>query len=149
VASDAFLAGLKGVGSPNYLSTTGGITGVINPDLQMPYFQTATVGFEREVMSNVAVRAMYVYNREERMFDQTFPNRGIETYTVPFNTRYPTTDPVRGGQSLTILTYPASLRSDLRNKTMFVNRTDRPDIFDNLEFTLTSASRTTGARSAR
>jgi hypothetical protein len=137
VASDAFLAGLKGVGSPNYLNTTGGITGVINPDLKMPYFQTATLGFERELVSNVAVRALYVYNREERMFDQTFPNRGIETYTVPFNTRYPTTDPVRGGQPLTILTYPASLRSDLGNKTMFVNRTDKPDIFNNLEFTLT------------
>jgi hypothetical protein len=137
VASDAFLAGLRGVGSPNYLSTTGGITGVINPDLKMPYFQTATLGFEREVMSNVAVRALYVYNREERMFDQTFPNRGIDTYTVPFNTRYPASDPVNGGQPLTILTYPASLRSELGNKTVFVNRTDRPDIFNNFEFTLT------------
>jgi hypothetical protein len=137
VASDAFLAGLKGVGSPNYLSTTGGITGVINPDLKMPYFQTATVGFEREVGPNVAVRALYVYNREERMFDQTSPNRGIGTYTVPFNTRYPATDPINGGQPLTIMTYPASLRSDLGNKTMFVNRADRPDIFNNVEFTLT------------
>jgi hypothetical protein len=136
-ASDAFLAGLKGVGSPNYLSTSGGITGVINPDLQMPYFQTATVGFEREVAANIAVRALYVYNREERMFDLTFPNRGISTYIVPFNTRYPATDPVNGGQPLTILTYPASLRSDAGNQAMFVNRTDRPDIFNNLEFTVT------------
>jgi len=137
VASEAFLAGLRGVGSPNYLSTTGGITGVINPDLKMPYFQTATAGFEREVGPNLAVRALYVYNREERMFDQTFPNRGIETYTVPFNTRYPATDPVNGGKPLTIMTYPASLRSELGNKTMFVNRTDQPDIFNNLEFTAT------------
>jgi outer membrane receptor protein involved in Fe transport len=137
VASDAFLAGLRGVGSPNYLSTSGGVTGVINPDLQMPYFQTATLGFEREVGANLAVRALYVYNREERMFDLTFPNRGIDTYTVPFNTRYPTTDPVRGGQPLTIMTYPASLRTTAGNQTMFVNRTDSPDIFNNMEFTLT------------
>jgi len=137
VASDAFLDGLKGVGSPNYLNTTGGITGVINPDLQMPYFHTATVGFEREVGANLAVRALYVYNREERMFDQTSPNRGIDTYTVPFNTRYPLTDPVNGGQPLTIMTYPASLRSQAGNQTMFVNRTDQPDTFNNLEFTVT------------
>jgi len=137
VASDAFLAGLRGVGSPNYLSTSGGVTGAVNPDLQMPYFQTATLGFEREVGSNLAVRALYVYNREERMFDLTFPNRGIDTYTVPFNTRYPTTDPIRGGQPLTIMTYPASLRTTAGNQTMFVNRTDSPDTFNNMEFTLT------------
>src|SRR5439155_2882535 len=111
VASDAFLAGLKGVGSPNYLSTTGGVTGVVNPDLQMPYFQTATLGFEREMGANLAVRALYVYNREDRMFDLTFPNRGVGTYTVPFVTKYPTTDPVNGGQALTIMTYPASLKT--------------------------------------
>jgi outer membrane receptor protein involved in Fe transport len=137
VASDAFLAGLRGVGSPNYLSTTGGVTGVINPDLEMPYFQTATLGFEREVGANLAVRALYVYNREDRMFDLTFPNRGIGTYTVPFNTRYPATDPVRGGQPLTIMTYPASLRTAEGNQTMFINRTDAPDIFNNLELTVT------------
>jgi len=137
VASEAFLAGLKGVGSPNYLGTSGGVTGVINPDLQMPYFQTATMGFEREMGANLAVRALYVYNREDRMFDQIFPNRGISTYTVPFNTRYPATDPVNGGQPLTIMTYAASLRTTAGNQTMFVNRTDNPDTFNNLEFTLT------------
>jgi hypothetical protein len=136
-ASDAFLAGLKGVGSPNYISTTGGITGVINPDLKMPYFQTATLGFEREVAANLAFRALYVYNQMDQMFDLTFPNRGINTYTVPFNTKYPATDPVNGGQPLTILTYPASLRTDLGNQTMFVNRTSNPDAFHNYEFTMT------------
>ncbi|HEV2984066.1 MAG TPA: TonB-dependent receptor, partial [Vicinamibacterales bacterium] len=136
-ASDAFLAGLKGVGSPNYLSTSGGVTGVINPNLQMPYFQTATLGFEREMGANLAVRALYVYNREDRMFDLTFPNRGINTYTVPFNTKYPATDPINGGQPLTIMTYPASLKTTAGNQTMFVNRTGNPDVFNNLEFTLT------------
>jgi len=136
-ASDAFLAGLKGVGSPNYLNTTGGITGVINPNLLMPYFQTATLGFERELAANLAVRALYVYNHEDRMFDLTFPNRGIGTYTVPFNTRYPTTDPVNGGQPLTILTYPAALRTDIGNQTMFVNRTGNADYFHSYEFTVT------------
>jgi hypothetical protein len=135
VASDAFLATLKGVGSPNYLNTTGGITGVINPDLKMPYFHTATLGFEREVASEVAIRALYVYNREEQMFDQTFPNRGIDSYTVPFNTRYPATDPTNSGQPLTIYTYPASLRTTAGNQTMFVNRDGTPDTFHSMEFT--------------
>jgi hypothetical protein len=136
-ASDAFLASLKGVGSPNYLSTSGGITGVVNADLLMPYFQTATLGFEREMAANLAVRALYVYNRADRLFDQVFPNRGINTYTVPFNTRYPATDPVNGGQPLTIMTYPASLKTDLGNQTEFVNRNGSPDYFNNLEFTIT------------
>ena len=136
-ASDAFLAGLKGVGSPNYLSTSGGITGVVNPDLVMPYFQTGTLGFEREMAANLAVRALYVYNRADRLFDQVFPNRGIGTYTVPFNTKYPATDPVNGGQPLTIMTYPASLKTDLGNQTMFVNRTGNADVFNNYEFTVT------------
>jgi len=56
---------------------------------------------------------------------------------VPFNTRYPASDPVRGGQPLTIMTYPASLRTTAGNATMFVNRTQNPDYFNNLEFTLT------------
>ncbi|HJZ76960.1 MAG TPA: TonB-dependent receptor [Vicinamibacterales bacterium] len=136
-ASDAFLASLKGVGSPNYLSTSGGITGVINRNLVMPYFQTATLGFEREMASNMAFRALYVYNRADRLFDQVFPNRGIETYTVPFNTKYPTTDPVNGGQPLTIMTYPASLKTDLGNQTEYVNRNGNPDYFNNYEFTIT------------
>jgi hypothetical protein len=137
VASDAFLTGLRGVGSPNYLSTTGGVTGLLNPALQMPYFQTATLGFEREMGANLAVRALYVYNREDRIFDQVFPNRGLSTYTVPFVTKYPATDPVNGGQPLTILTYPASLKTTAGNQTMFVNRTGNPDVFNNLELTLT------------
>jgi hypothetical protein len=136
-ASDAFLGTLKGVGSPNYLSTSGGITGIVNPNLVMPYFQTATLGFEREMAANLGVRVLYVYNRADRLFDQVFPNRGIETYTVPFNTKYPATDPVRGGQPLTILTYPASLKTDLGNQTEFVNRNGNPDVFNNLEFTVT------------
>jgi hypothetical protein len=137
VASDAFLSGLKGVGSPNYLSTTGGVTGLVNPDLQMPYFHTTTLGFEREIGANLAVRALYVYNREEQMFDLIFPNRDITTYTVPFVTKYPSTDRINGGQPLTIMTYPASLKTTAGNQTMFVNRTGNPDYFNNVELTLT------------
>ena len=132
-ASDAFLAGLKGVGSPNYLSTTGGITGVINPDLKMPYFQTATLGFEREVGVERGGSGALRLQPGRADVRSDLPEPGIEhlhravQHQVP---RRPTRS--TAVQPLTILTYPASLRSDLGNKTMFVNRTDKPDIFNNL-----------------
>jgi hypothetical protein len=102
-----------------------------------------TAGFEREFRPDLAFRALYVYNRESDMFDQTFPNRPPSSYTIPYTTTYPIQDPVNGGKPITILTYPASLVCPKStpfcpfNQNKLVNRVGRPDFFNTVEFTVT------------
>jgi TonB dependent receptor len=138
----ATLANL-GSGTTTYISTTGGAGGIVNHDLKMPFMQTASATVERELRPNLAFRALYVYNREDDMFDQTFPNRPPSSYNIPYNTTYPLQDPVNGGKPITILTYPASLVCPKStpfcpfNQNKLVTRNGNPDYFHTVEFTIT------------
>ena len=141
-ATAATLASL-GTGTTTYISTTGGAGGIVNPNLTMPFMQTASATFEREIRPNLALRVLYVYNREDEMFDQSFPNRPLSAYTIPYNTTYPVQDPINGGKPITILTYPAALVCPKStpfcpfNQNKLVNRTGNSDYFNTIEFTIT------------
>lgn len=141
-ATPATLANL-GTGTTTYISTTGGAGGIVNPDLRMPFMQTASATFEREIRPSLAFRALYVYNRENDMFDQTFPNRPPSSYSIPYNTTYPAQDPANAGKPLTILTYPASLVCPKStpfcsfNQNMLVTRQGNADHFNTVEVTVT------------
>jgi hypothetical protein len=129
-----------------FLSQSGGINGVVNHNLRMPFFHTFTATFERELASQTAVRAVYVGNFEEDMFDLTFPNRPISVYTEPFTTKYPAADPVNGGKPITILYYPSAYTKGTFNNTEYINRKGNGDQFQTIEFTITK--RKTGKWSA-
>jgi hypothetical protein len=117
-----------------YVSSSGGLNNVLNPDLKMPYFHQFTATIERELRQNLAVRVSFVTLLEENEYDLTYPNRPISSYTESFNTVYPATDPVNAGKPITILYYPAALRS--ANQTMFANRQGNPDYFRTVEMTV-------------
>jgi len=63
-------------GAKVFLSQSGGINGVVNHDLRMPFFHTFTATVERELASQMAVRVVYVGNFEEDMFELTFGRIG-------------------------------------------------------------------------
>jgi Carboxypeptidase regulatory-like domain/TonB dependent receptor len=119
-----------------YTTTSSAALAQLNPHLRLPFLHEASVQFEHELMPNLAVRATYVYMREEDMYDQVFPNRPITAYTVPYQTTYPAPDPVNGGKPLTIYTYPASYAA--ANQYIFANRaSNKPDFYNALSFSLT------------
>jgi len=118
--------------SPNFVNIAGGTTGIVNPDLKQPIYHTATVGAEHELVSNLSVRALYVYNRIDNAFDQVNVLRPYSAYTIPV----PRTDPVTGN-TVTLYTYPASLSGSAFVGNMWLNRTDRPDFYHSLELTTT------------
>jgi hypothetical protein len=126
-----------------YVSSTGGLNSILNPDLKMPYFHQFTATVERELRETLAMRVSFVSLIEQNEYDQTFPNRPISSYTEAFNTVYPATDPVNAGKPITIMYYPASLRS--ANQTMFVNRDGHADYFRTVEMTLNKRHRKWGA----
>jgi hypothetical protein len=105
--------------------------------------QTATATVERQLMTNLAVRALFVYNQENNMFGVTYPNRPISDYTLADNTHYPATDPVNGGDPLTIYYYPASDNCTSLNpvcsfnQTEMVNRKGDADHYQTVEFSMT------------
>jgi hypothetical protein len=137
--SPAYLAALQGPGSTFngrniYVTTTGGVNGIVNPDLKMAYFQTVSGTVERELGRSLAMRVVYVGNFEENMYDSTTPNRPISAYNQAYNTVYPATDPVNAGKPITILYYPSSLSS--ANQTMLVTRDGNRDFFHTIEGTL-------------
>jgi hypothetical protein len=144
--SAAFLSAIQGSltnpsattfnGQNIYTSTASAALAQLNPNLKLPYLHTMNVEYERELRPNLAVRAIYVYQREQDMYDQVFPNRPLGAYTVPFNTTYPATDPVNAGKPLTVYTYPSSYAN--ANQYQFANRTSAgPDFYSSLGFSIT------------
>lgn len=138
--SDAFIASLVGPtstfnGKNIYIGTTGGVNGIVNPKLRMPFFHTFTATLERALASDMALRVLYVGNFEEDEYDTTYPDRPMSSYTLQYNTVYPATDPVNGGKPITIDYYPASLKT--ASSTMFVNRDGHGDHFQTMELTFT------------
>jgi Carboxypeptidase regulatory-like domain/TonB dependent receptor len=124
-------------GKSIYLGQSGGITGIVNRNLRMPFFHTFSATFERALSREMSIRAVYVGNYMVDEYDQTFPNRPISTYTQTYKTTYPAADPVRGGQPISILYYPAAYNKGAFNDTEYLNRNGNGDHFNNFEFTLT------------
>ncbi len=120
-----------------FLSQSGGINGVVNHNLKMPFFNTFSATFERQLSPQMSARAVYVANFEEDEYDLTFPNRPISAYTQTFNTTYPATDPVNGGKPISILYYPSADAGGTFNNTEYLTRNGNADRFQTIEFTLT------------
>jgi hypothetical protein len=146
-ASTAFLNAVSGsIANPSattfngqniFLSQSGGVVGLVNPNLKMPYFHSFTAVVERQLGAEMALRVGYVGNYEENMYDLTFPNRPITDYTLADNTVYPATDPVNGGKPITIYYYPSADKTGAFNDTEYVNRNGNEDHYNTIEGTLT------------
>jgi Carboxypeptidase regulatory-like domain len=118
-----------------YISSSVPSLAIINPNLKMPDIQQASVQLARELTPNIGITAIYVYQREDDMYNEVFPDRPLSAYTVPYNTVYPSTDPVNGGKPLTVYTYPSSYST--ANQYEIENRTTGPDFYHALTFSIT------------
>lgn len=142
-AAPATLANLR-PSSPNFVTAAGGVTLTTNPNLKQQYIDTATAGVEHELVRNLAVRTMYVYNRNVNAYSQVNLRRPYEAFTIPV----PRADPLTG-TIITLYTYPASLAGSAFVLNQYQNETHGPDTYHAVEFTATKrkSNRWTGLAS--
>jgi hypothetical protein len=118
---------------PNYVSATGGLNQLLNPDLKQAKIYESTLRLEQELIPNVAVSFGFVRHRINFNYGTVTPLRPYSAYSVAV----PLVDPLTG-QTVNIYTYPASFAGAAFNPTMHEAATeDRPDITKTYEFAVT------------
>jgi outer membrane receptor protein involved in Fe transport len=130
-ATPATLAALN-TSAPTFVTSSGGILGVVNPNLKTPVFHSFTTGIEHQFTNSFSVRATYVYNLEEHELDQFNIARPLSDYNVAV----PETDPVTG-KTIDIYTYPSAFAGYQFLKYEWYNRKGDADFFHSIELTAT------------
>jgi Carboxypeptidase regulatory-like domain len=146
-ATPAFLATI-----PNLkpIAATGGLSQVPNPGLKQDKTYEYTAKLERQLVSNVALNATYVYHNIYNLYDSatnasgvvlpsaTFVNNGINvghpysSYTIPVTF----TDTFNGVSTpVTVYTYPKG--SGNNNNQVLNNPSGRPDTYNSVEVGVT------------
>jgi TonB dependent receptor-like, beta-barrel len=137
---------------PDFISITAASSARINPDLEQPKTWEATASYERELASNLGVRAMYIDRTLIGYFSGTGPNvlRPYDVYNIPIPRRDPGPDGVLGNADdaspVTFYDYSAAYRGAAFVSTQLTN-TAQNDRYRSMEFTLTR--RTSGRWSAQ
>ncbi len=139
---------------PDFISAAGGVSQLVNPNLQQPHEFEIMGEIDRELMKNTAVTLVYVRKQMIAEFDNNSCPAGYDCvstrnvarpasdYTVPFNVIDPGPDGKLGtgddGGPLTLYTYPAQFAGGAFNQTMYVNApSDRPNIYNTVEGSFT------------
>jgi len=125
---------------PDFLSITGAANNLMNPDLKQPIATEATASVERELMTDVAFRALYVFKRRADDYATTNVLRPRSAYNIPLTRRDPGPDGLLDtgddGGSVIIYDYDPAYRG-----AAFVGdqrqNTDNVDRYQTLEFTVT------------
>jgi hypothetical protein len=127
--------------NPNYVSATGGITVIPNPDVKQGKIYNYTARLEQELVPNVAVSVGFVENRIHNnlfpgaagVYNSVYPNRPYGAYTIAV----PLVDPFTG-KTVNVYTYPSSYKGATFDQTMHqAAPNDRPDWYTTWEFTVT------------
>ena len=117
---------------PDYISRSAGgaggalANGSVNPDQKQPYTDEYMLQFEREVMTNFAIRLTGIHSRVLDEVRADNPLRPYEVYTIPITSRDPGPDGVVGtaddpGTLLTYYDYPAAYRGEAFQTPQLVN----------------------------
>ncbi|HEX4155505.1 MAG TPA: carboxypeptidase regulatory-like domain-containing protein [Acidobacteriaceae bacterium] len=109
--------------SPNFVSATGGINQVVNPNLKQPKIDNYTFRFEQQLIPNVALSAGFVRYDVSYLSPYSgtagntiFPNRPYSAYSVPV----PLVDPGTGN-TVAVYTYPSSYKGPQFSQTEYVS----------------------------
>jgi hypothetical protein len=137
------LAGL-GPNSPNFISETGGLNELNNPNLKQDKTYEYSAKLERQLVENVALSAGYIQQRVYNLYTSAEATTDSTVNGIPFvrpfsiyNVPVTLTDTLTGAP-VTLYTYPASHASPAFNELELVNAPpDRPDIYRTLEIALT------------
>lgn len=131
--------------SPDFVSATGGLNGIVNHDLKQPRIHEYTARLEQQLVPNVALSVGYVHHRVYFNYGTVTPLRPHDVYTVAV----PVVDPATG-DILNLYTYPRDYAGAAFNPTMQQSApSDRPDLSHVLEIAITKrySKRWTGSLS--
>jgi hypothetical protein len=118
---------------PAYISASGGLNTLPNPDLKQNKNYEASLRIDRQLVANVGVGFAYVYHKHTNWYDTGTVNVGrpYEVWNVPVVV----TDPF-DGKPVTIYTYPTSYGGAAFNQNKVLNApSDRPDTYHSFEVT--------------
>jgi hypothetical protein len=136
---------------PDFVSVSGGSTGILNADLAWTHTHEFTASLERELVPSVATRALYVFKRTRDAMDDVNILRPYSAYTLPVTRRDPGADGTLNtgddGGSVTMFDYDPAFRGSQFVGVQRNNRPgDRDDYSQSLELLLNK--RTSGKWSA-
>ncbi|MBI2833908.1 MAG: TonB-dependent receptor [Acidobacteria bacterium] len=125
----------------DFISITGGNTGVQNPDLRQPVTHEIAADLERQLMANFSARLYYVYKRQHDLYNFVNVRRPLGAWNIPITRRDPGPDGVLNTSddagSVTFYDYNAAFRGAAFVGNQPQNRpSGRDDAYHTIEMTL-------------
>jgi hypothetical protein len=131
------------LGPPDFISTAGAASLILNPDLEQPSRYEGSVLLDRELGASMSIRAGFVYKTLNRASTNINPLRPYNVWDVALLRQDPGPDGVTGtsddGPFVTVYDYNAAYRGGAFTATTPVNRTgdQKRDTYRSIEFTTT------------
>jgi hypothetical protein len=120
-----------------YMSATGGLTTLVNPDVEQPKVDELTASYERQIMADFSARVSYVYKAERNQTQFVNINRPSSAYSIPTTTTDPGPDGTIGtsddGGAVTYFDYPASFVGTYYEQTAEYNTDGNESTYHNIE----------------
>jgi outer membrane receptor protein involved in Fe transport len=129
------------VNGPDFISVSGASSNVLNPDIESPYTDEASLGFERALSSVLAVKGLYVYKREDGLHQAVNILRPFSAYNIPLTRRDPGADGALNtaddAGSVTFYDYDPAYRGSRFVANQFQNQAGaRDNSFHSIEITV-------------
>lgn len=77
---------------PDFISISGGSSNVLPDGLDQPITTEVTLGYERQLAENLAIRTLYVFKRDSGLYEAVNIRRPYEAYNIPITRADPGAD---------------------------------------------------------
>ncbi len=127
--------------NPAFLGVTGATNNILNPDLQQPVTHEVSLGLERELMANFSAKVLYVFKRQNNLYETENILRPYSAWNVPVTRPDPGPDGVVGTADdagpVTFYDFAAAYAGAAFVGNSPLNTAeDRDERFDTIELTL-------------
>ena len=127
--------------SADFISVSGAANNILNTDLGQPVTHEVSLSIERELAANFSAKALYVYKRQNNLYDQINVLRPYSAWSIPITRIDPGPDGTTGtaddGGPVTFFDYRPEYRGSAFVGNQFLNpSSDRDDSFDTIELTV-------------
>lgn len=120
-----------------FVSSAGGLSTQVNPDVKQPKVDEVTLSFEREIMTDFSARASYVYKNEHNLTQFVPINRPYSAFNIPITAVDPGPDGVAGtgddGGPVTYYDYDPAYRGAQYEKVAEYNTPGNQSVYHNIE----------------
>ena len=126
--------------SPDFISVAGATNNLLNPDLAQPVTHEVSLSMERELAPGFSGKALYVYKRQNNLYEAVNVLRPYSAWSNPVSVTDPGPDGALGTADdlgrVTLYDYQAAFRGAAFVGNKFLNAPDdRDDNYDTIEFT--------------